>query len=207
MKRFIVFLAVCALAVPVTAQMAGLPVADGATPLGPSVMRASGGIVLGDNMNLYGGRFWMGITEEITAFGDAGILSPDRGDNGFGGQVGGLYALPLDVPFEVAARATLGYGKMDQKVFGTSVDISITTIGAGVVGSTIIDAFTIYGYLGLNHTRSKVSYTGGSSSDSDTDPALGAGVAYEINPQLSVYGEIMHIDDPWFGVGVRYQLP
>jgi hypothetical protein len=58
---------------------------------------------------------------------------------------------------------------------------------------------TVYGYLGLNYAR--VSNGG---SDSEVDPALGGGVLFNVNQQISLYGELMHIDDLWIGLGVRY---
>jgi hypothetical protein len=69
----------------------------------------------------------------------------------------------------------------------------------GAVGSKDFDMLTLYGCLGVNYTR--VSNGG---SDSEMDPALGGGVLFNLNPRFSLYAELMHIDDPWVGLGFRY---
>ncbi|RJP44946.1 MAG: hypothetical protein C4548_05220 [Desulfobacteraceae bacterium] len=193
-------------------HMAGLPIADGAVPLNQGAKRISGGFVLGDDVDLFGGRFAYGMDNRFTLFGDFGFTDPDPGDTGWGIQGGGLYALPItDIPFNMAARGTLGYTRFDLKYAGPhwnpvterwrtrSVSVDIITMNIGAVASKDIDMFTFYGYLGINYTR--VSNGG---SDSEMDPAIGGGVLFKLNRQFSLYAELMHIDDPWLGLGFRY---
>jgi hypothetical protein len=184
-------------------HVAGLPVADGAVPLAQGAKRVSGGFVLGDNVDLFGGRFAYGMDNRFTLFGDFGFTDPDHGDTGWGIQGGGLFALPItDIPFNMAARGTLGYTRYDHdkgRYRTQSENIDIITMNVGAVGSKNFDMLTVYGYLGINYTR--VSNGG---SDSELDPALGGGVLFNLNPQFSLYAELMHIEDPWLGLGFRY---
>jgi hypothetical protein len=202
-KLLIVFVMVFVCFNTAHGHMAGLPVADGAVPLAQGVKRISGGFVLGDDVDLFGGRFAYGMDNRFTLFGDFGFTDPDHGDTGWGIQGGGLFALPItDIPFNMAARGTLGYTCYDHDIgrFRTrSESIDIITMNAGAVGSKDFDMLTVYGYLGINYTR--VSNGG---SDSELDPALGGGVLFNLNPRFSLYAELMHIDDPWLGLGFRY---
>lgn len=207
MKKFmIIFIALLVFAGPANGHMAGLPIADGAVPLGQGAKRISGGFVLGDDVDLFGGRFAYGMDNRLTLFGDFGFTDPDHGDTGWGIQGGGLFALPItDIPFNMAARGTLGYTRYDRWNNATgryrtrSESIDIITMNIGAVGSKDFDMLTLYGYLGINYAR--VSNGG---SDSEMDPALGGGVLFHLNRQFSLYAELMHIDDPWLGIGFRY---
>lgn len=198
-------------AVPASAQLLGLPVAEGAAALEPGAMAVSGGITIGDNVNMYGGRFRMGLMEGMDIFADAGLLDPDGAKMGPAIQFGGKFALPLDIPFDVAVRGALGYGMYDLKTtagdfVAVSGDVDVLTINVGGVASMDIDMITVYGFLGLNHTRSKVTIKmaglgSASGSHSDTDPALAAGAILKLNEQISLYAELAYIDDPFFSIG------
>jgi hypothetical protein len=212
-KLIIIFLALFLFSGSASAHMLGLPVADGAVPLAQGAKRVSGGFVLGDDIDLYGGRFAYGMDSRLTIFGDFGFTDPDFGDTGWGIQGGGLYALPIaDIPFNMAARGTLGYSTFDVRFHSfwdpargryrtRTASIDIITANIGAVGSKDFDMLTVYGYLGVNYTR----FSNG-GSDSELDPALGGGVLFHLNPQFSLYAELMHIDDPWVGLGFRYAL-
>lgn len=214
MKRFALFSFTCLLTAAAFAQMAGLPVADTAVTLPRGAMRASGGAVLGDDLNLYGARLTRGMSDRMSAFGGAGMVDPDHGDSGWGIQAGAIYRLFLDLPFEVAARGTLGYANVDQSFGIYDADVDITTFNVGALASKPMTAeLSLYGYLGVNYTRSEVSADGsgikGSSTDTtdtETDPAFGGGMIFAVNEKLSLYGELMHIDDLWIGVGARISL-
>ena len=204
MKNFlIVFLAVFFLSATAYGNMAGLPIAGGAVPLSQGMKSVSGGFVLGDDVDLYGGRFAYGMDNRLTIFGDFGFTDPDYGDTGWGIQGGGLYGLKIaEIPFDLAARGTLGYANYDLNYpfwRSRNVNIDIVTMNIGAVGSKDFDMLTLYGYLGVNYLR--VSNGG---SDSEVDPAVGGGVLFNLNPQFSLYAELMHIDDPWIGLGLRY---
>lgn len=186
------------------AQVLGLPVANDAAVGNTGDMAVSGGVVIGDDWNLYGGRFSYNPMNELEVFGGLGIVDPDRGDSGFGIQGGAQYALNLgDFPLDVGLRGTVGYANLDQDFGPTTVDIDIWTVtGGAVISHSIDEMFSLYGLLGLAYSR----FSSSGYSDSETDPALGVGLLLSVTPQFSLYGEVMHIDDPWFGFGVRFDI-
>ncbi len=209
-KTIVVLLVVLFFAAPANAQMAGLPIADSAVPLEAEMKRVGAGFVIGDDFNMFGGRFSYGLADDISVFGDFGVVDPDSGDAGWGIQIGGLYGIPTgNSPLDLAARGTFGYASLDQKfrVFDPSTgtttsqtfSIDIITSNIGALVSTDIDMMTLYGYLGFNYSR--ISNGG---SDSEIDPAVGGGALFHASERVSIYAELMHIDDIWLGFGLRY---
>lgn len=203
-KRTLAILSACFMAAQAHAQVLGLPVASDAAPGMAGDMAVSGGIVLGDDLNLYGGRFSFNALDELVVFGDIGAVDPDHGDTGWGIQGGAQYSLDIpDFPADVALRGTAGYASLDQGRGPFKVDIDIWTVtGGAVISHQIDEMFTVYGLLGLAYSR--VSASG--FSDSEVDPAAGVGVLLSFTPELSAYAEFMHIDDPWFGLGLRFDI-
>ena len=187
------------------AQIAGLPVADTAARGMIGDMTVSGGLVLGDDLNLYGGRGGFHVLNELSIFGDFGIVDPDRGDAGFGLQAGSLFTLPPipDLLVDFGLRGTIGYANLDQRFNGEKVGVDITTVTAGGVASMAVDEIlSVYGFLGLAYIRTSAS----GFSGSDTEPALGIGALVDFAPDLSVYAEAMHVDDLWIGMGLRWRF-
>lgn len=187
------------------AQLTGLPVGTEAAAGRFEDMSVSGGIVIGESFNLYGGRFSYRLYDQIKLFGDLGGIDPDRGDMGYGLQAGVLYTLPPlpDLPFDWAIRGTLGYASLDQRFRGNKLSVDIFGLTLGGLGSYRIDPmFAVYGYLGLAYNRFSVS----GSSSTETDPAIGVGGQVDLSPQFSLYGELVHIDDAWFGFGGRFNF-
>ncbi len=212
-KGLLVFASVCAMTAPVHAQVFGIPVGRDAAPGMAGEMRASANITIGDNLNLYGGRFAFNVLDEAFVFGDLGIVDPDRGDNGFGLQAGGQFTLPLqlDVPLDFAVRGTLGYASLDQKEQGVDVDIDIISLSAaGVISHTIDEMFSVYGVLGLAYARTEFSASvegfSVSSTDSDTEIMIGGGATVNLNPQFGLYGDLLIVDDPWITIGGTFRF-
>ncbi len=204
-KHLMVIASICAMSVPAHAQIVGIPVGRDAAPGMAGEMRASGNITIGDDINLYGGRFAYNIMDEAFIFGDLGILDPDRGDTGFGLQAGGQLTLPVhDAPLDFAVRGTLGYASLDQDERGFSVDIDIISFSAaGIVSHTIDEMFSVYGVLGLAYWRWDFSPGG---SDSETEIMVGGGATVSLNPQFGLYGEVVIVDDPWFTFGGTFRF-
>lgn len=185
-------------------QQFGVPVATDASRVLAGTFDVSGGLVLGDDINLYGGRLTYNLTDELSLFGDLGLIDADNLDMGFGGQGGALLRLPNlpDVPMDFGVRGTLGFGTISD-----DVDIDFLSVSAlGLASYTIDETFSVYGVAGLAYIRSKVSFNGFSSTDSDTEPAVGVGVTASFTPELSAYAEFIHIDDPWIGVGAKFEF-
>lgn len=185
-------------------QQFGVPVATDASPAVGGSFSASGGIVLGDNINLYGGRFTFNMTDELSLFGDAGLVDADNLDMGFGVQGGALFRLPEfpDIPLGFGVRGTFSYGTISD-----DVDLDFMALNVmGLASFTIDEMFSVYGVLGLAYIRTEVSFRGFSSTDSDTEPAIGVGVLANFTPEISAYAEFIHIDDPWIGIGAMFRF-
>jgi len=205
MKKWIGIALVLMLAVPAMAQFAGLPIAGGAGLATPSSFNASGGIVLSDDFNTYGVRGAFAVMENLTLFGDAGALDPDEGDMGWAIQGGGVFTLPLqDLPVDVGIRGALGYAGYDMD----GGDATMMDFMAGVLASKSIDQFTPYAFLGFNYLKWEVDVDGpyGKVDDDETDLAIAGGCEFALTEQFSIYGELAHIDDLFFGLGGRMRF-
>lgn len=201
MKKWIIALGIGLLVVPAWGQMAGLPFAGGMEGLEGGKLRAGGGIVLGDDFNLYGVRGTFAVMPELAVFGDAGLLDPDMGDMGWALQGGGLFNLPLDLPVQLGVRGTLGLGGHDF----TGGSMRIWTLNGGILASKTIQMVTPYAFGGLNIARATVDLDhGGDVSDTETDLALAVGASLALNEQISFYGELAHIDDLFIAGGARF---
>ena len=203
MKRGILILAVLACAVPALAQFGGMPIATGADPMEAMSLRASGGLVFGDDFNLYGVRGTVSPIKGLAAFGDAGVIDPDIGDLGWALQAGGLFSMPLDLPVDVGLRGTVGLAGYDFDG-GTA---RFKNINGGVLASKKIEILTPYAFMGINYVKATLDVDGlGDVDDDDTDLALAGGAVLTVNEQLSFYGEIDYIDDPFFAAGARFDF-
>ena len=203
MRKALIGLVVLTCALPALAQLAGLPIAGGAeAPAG--LVQGSGGLVLGDDFNMYGVRGTFAPVQNLAVFGDAGLLDPDEGDMGWAFQGGGLFVLPLGLPLDVGLRGALGYGGFAVDEAGVEGEATIMTLNGGVLASKKIEMFTPYAFAGLNYADTEVDIDGyGEDSDDEIDLAVAAGVVVALNEMISFYGEIAHIDDPFFGLGAR----
>ena len=207
MKKWIVMAMVVVLAGSASAQLMGLPVAEGAKAEG-GALRVSGGAVIGDDANGYGGRVSYGLMEGLSLFGDLGLFDPDDGDSSLAWQVGGKFTLPLDLPVDLAIRAAVGMTSYDLEYGGEKIgDLDYTTVMGCALASKDIEQFTLYGFAGLAYHKAKVSTRWhGSSSDDDTEPAFGGGAIFSLTEQISLYGEVAHIDDMFFSLGGRFEF-
>ena len=185
-------------------QQFGVPVATDAASVTGGTMEVSGGLVLGDDINLYGGRFTYHLAHDFSLFGDLGLVDVDKLDMGFGAQIGGLFLLPgiVGVPLDFGVRGTLGYGMVSD-----DFDLDFLSFSAmGIASYTIDEMFSVYGVLGFAYIREEISFGGSSSTDSDTEPAIGVGALVNFVPELSAYIELIHIDDPWIGLGAAFRF-
>ena len=201
MKKLIVVAMVCAMAAPAMAQFIGLPYADSAAAPAQGLLRVSGGVVIGDEANAYGGRFTYGLIEGLALFADLGMIDPDGGDTGVCYQGGGKFTLPLELPVDVALRGVVGMSSFDVG----PADMDVFDVNVGALISKDMDMFTPYGFIGLDYEDAEVDIPGVvSASDDETNVAIAGGVLFSLTEQLSFYGEIAYIDDPYFGLGGRF---
>lgn len=199
MKKCIVMLVAMLAAGSALAQFAGLPIAGGAAAESSGSFKLLGGAVLGDDVNVYGGRATFALVDGLTFFGDAGALDPDFGDTGWAIQGGGLFTLPMpDLPLDLGLRGSIGFGGYDTD----GGDVTLTDYMGGLLVSKTIGQLTPYVFLGLNYLDATVDLPGGREhSEDETDGVFAAGLSVALNEQFSLYGEFAHIDDPFFGFG------
>lgn len=201
MKRLLIILFVCSLAAPVMAFL-GLPFGDDANTYWGE-KRITGSITLESDVNLYGGRFTYGLTEEMAVFGGVGIIDIDHWDSEPYFQFGGQYSLPVDTPFDIALRGAFGITSFDE--------VDLWTLNLGALLSYQIDPmFTVYGFGGISHHDWEVSYRAGmhrvSYSDSDTELAIAGGAIFTLDDNISFFGELAHIDDLFISLGARFNF-
>jgi hypothetical protein len=215
MKRFAVTaLVLAAFAANSMAQGFGLQIAETAGPQKEGVARATGGITLGSDEAFIGGRFSYGIIDGLLGFGDIGWVHVKDLDGGPGIQVGGLFSLPLQqLPFNLGVRGT---------VYKPFVDSRVSIVGASLWGIASMPVnldlaplrtakkgqaqkgLSVYGGVGIDHVRWTYDgdeFSGGDHGDTQLGFSVGA-VMY-VSDQLSFYGELSYVDDPFVGGGVR----
>jgi hypothetical protein len=205
MKRLITTLSFMVLAASAQGQLIGLPVGIGAASAETGTLQASGGVVLGDNYNMYGVRGSYTPMDRLTLQGDFGLIDQDTSgiDMAFSIQGTALYSLPLDLPVDLALRASLGFASAEISGGG---DVNWTSLSGGAIASKTFDKLTPYGYLGLHYLKGVVKWGNSEASDDDLEPAIGAGLAYELNDHVRLYAELIHADDFFvaFGGGYRF---
>ena len=200
MKKFVLVLVSCLISVPALAQFAGLPVAGPATVTAAGATSVSAGAVIGDDFNLYGGRLSFAPIGRLALFADLGAIDPDDGDLGLSFQGGVQFTLPLkESPVDVAARATWGHASFDFK----GGDLKASGFNIGALVSRDLDLFSPYVFLGLNFVDTEVKAGGAKHTDDETDLAAAFGTLLRLGEQFALYGEIAHVDDLFFSVGLR----
>lgn len=201
MKKAILMIALVLLATTGMAQLIGLPIAATASSQPLGTVAASGGIVLGDDLNLYGGRISFSPVNILAIFGDLGLIDPDVGKTGFAAQGGGLLTLPIrDLPVDVGLRATAAYAAFDIP----GGDLTMNTLNAGVLVSRDLNPVSPYVFLGLNFADVTAKSHGYKASEDETDLALAAGLIVKLTTDFSLYGEVAHVDDLFVAVGARW---
>ena len=87
-------------------QIHGLSVTDTADTPGRGTLHIVGSTFVAETSNLYGGRLAYGVTDRLLVFADMGVHDADYFDSEFLGQAGLRYTLPIDLPLDLAVRAT-----------------------------------------------------------------------------------------------------
>lgn len=214
MKQMRIIGASLAIALVIGVMQAGavltLPIADDANTQA-GLMRLGGGVTLESDLNLYGGRFTYGVADGIALFGGAGLADPDGLDSEPYLQLGGQFKLPVhDLPMDLAIRAGFGYVSFSDSEPGFKADWDIWMINVGLLASWDLDVVTVYGFGGISYQNYDLTVTQGrlrfSEDDTETELAIGGGVIFPVNDQVSFYGELMHIDELFISLGGRFDF-
>jgi len=198
----------------------GLMVSETAAPKAPGAKMIAGGVTIGDDSDFFGGRFSAGVFENLLLFGDVGILNSDDIDESDPGiQIGGIYSVPVDLPVDLAARGAYATVFFD--------DYDYYSLSAMALASKDLEVeahpLSVYGGIGLLYWEVEADVTvpivvgqqDGTgvpgvtrvhAKDDDTEIVVVAGAILDITEQLSVYVEYNHVDDSFFGGGVRWAL-
>ncbi len=209
MKRLVIILLVCGMATPALAFL-GLPIADDAnTQVGD--MRVTGSATFESDVNLFGGRFTYGVMDDMAVFGGAGIIDVDGADSEPYFQLGTQYKLPVDAAFDLALRGAFGLTSFDDSHAGWKSEVDLWMLNVGALASMQIDhQFTIYGFGGISHQNWEYSFRSPygrySDSGSDTELAIAGGAIYALDQNISLFGEISHIDDLFISIGARFDF-
>lgn len=209
MKKCVWMLVVMAFAASAMGQIMGLPVGGGAATPNAGTLQVSGGGVFNGDLSLYGGRVAYGVADSLLVFGDVGLMDLDGLDIGFSFQAGATYALPFELPVDLALRATAGMGSADTD---NGNDVSLMSLNGGLVVSKTLDMFTPYAFIGFSFVDSEVTPNKRSRAIQEdmTDMMLAGGISVAPTEQLSLYVEVAFIeltewiDDVFVGVGARW---
>lgn len=101
------------------------------------------------------------------------------------------------------------FGDRSERRFGTFVEASAWALGGSLVGLLPVSPeFSLFGKLGAHYTKVKFSAPGISTSDSDVELGIGAGLSYRLTPQLALRAEIEDIGDPgeMISVGLQFRF-
>ncbi len=198
-----------------------LPIADDANNQA-GMKRIGAGVTMESDIKLYGARLTYGATDGLALFGGVGLI--DIGIDGLSTepyfQIGAQYRLPLedDVPFDLALRAGFGMARFENTARAHGVrakaEMDLWFINAGLLASTELDMVTVYGFAGVARGGSKtkrtvttaIRRTSESESASVTEPAIGGGLILPFDDRISIFAELMHIDDLFISFGGRFEF-
>jgi hypothetical protein len=177
---------------PTGAQMVGLPLLDTADTRDPGSLEATPGIALGENMNFLGARATITLMDELRGFIDLGRLDTrGKGDN-LALQVGGLYSLPMTDFCDTAIRGALYYSNTDY------LDLQGGNVMLMCSDETLLDGLYAYGGLGMDISQKKIY----SSSHTEINPAMAAGLTYKITDNFWAFLEGNYVDGWYMATGV-----
>ncbi len=207
------------IAAVVNGQMFGLPLGRDAKSAQAGDAALSGGVLLGEDINLYSARLVYQVLDNTFIFGDIGAVDPDNGSSGWGVQGGFQYSLPFlkNSGINVALRTSIGYATYGEKYTDRNSmrwrqhsgeyalidsDYEVLTVtGGGVMSRQFEEFISIYGFIGAAYIHKDV--------DQEVDVKSegiwlmgGAPMTVERYRDSSTDSEI----EPAFGVGALLSL-
>lgn len=199
------------------AQGYGMQVGESAAAAAQGAIRVSAGANVGGDMMFYGARAAYAPVQGLQVFVQGGLADSDDLDSSATSIGGGaMYALPLQMPVDLAVRGAIDkplfddieiptYDYYGYSVGGGTMSVDVLVMSALALASKSLDqvaGLTVYAGVGF----ARVSVSVGDVDESDTNLELVGGAIYNVTEQLSVFGEVDYVDDPFFGGGVRFDI-
>ncbi len=184
----------------VLAQGVGLQVADTADNRTAGETEFTLGTVLATHMASTAGRAQVSVQDNFRVFADLGWSDPDTGRGNLAAQVGGLYALDLDLVSDLGIRLAGYYVDTD----------TVNLMGGDLMllssGELLLDGLFLYGGLGVDVADRETAISLTESSDhTEINPAVTIGALYRLTAHVSAYVEASHVDEGMIGFGVKYR--
>ena len=187
----------------VNAQIHGLSVTDTAEPPGKGNMHVVASTFVAETSSLYGGRVAYGVSERLLVFTDIGVHDADYFDPEILGQAGMRYTLPLNLPFDLAVRATtIPYISSYEHY----VEFTL-----GLLASRYLDSgsnWAIYGNVGIDRQwwEIKVPYDPFIDKGNKTDFSILLGISLKLFGASRLFLEAANIDEYYGCAGIRFEL-
>ncbi|MFC1694184.1 hypothetical protein ACFL1R_11830 [Candidatus Latescibacterota bacterium] len=197
----------------VNAQIHGLSVADTADPPGNGSIHVVGSTFVAETSSLYGGRLAYGVSERLLVFTDIGVHDADYFDPEFLGQIGMRYTLPINLPFDLAVRATaIPY------IASYEHYVEFTL---GLLASRYLDSdsnWAIYGNVGIDRqwwelvvpfdplTAALYGQDSYIDKGNRTDVSISFGTSRKMYGASRLFLEVADIDEFYGCAGIRFEL-
>lgn len=166
-----------------------------------SDLSVEGGFITGDDYDHFGARVNYRVSPGLIAYFDFGKTDIGSTDGTpFG--IGAFYQLQ-DLISNADAAVKGSYHTGDTEAGRIEVKNTALSVDLLISGREPISANGLewYGQLGIHRISAKV----GSNSNSETELGFGGGVILPVGVGEAYFG-IEHIDDLFFGFGLRYNL-
>lgn len=171
------------------------------------------GVTLGDDSDYLGGRFNQSVGDNLQLFAEIGYADLDLDVDGPALGGGAYLQLPVDTEFTVGLRGSFNYGMLEGSEAGLDVEVDVWVLTALAVigGETSVDGLGWYANVGLAHFDGDVEVKGhglghNAELDSDTELLIGGGLNFIAGDRFTVFVGAEHVDDLFFGGGVRLGL-
>ena len=187
------------------AQIHGLSITDTADSPGKGAIHIVGSTFVAETSSLYGGRLAYGVSERLLVFTDFGVHDADYFDPEFLGQAGMRYTLPLNLPFDLAVRATtIPYISSYEHY----VEFTLSLLASRYLDSD--SNWAIYGNVGIDRQWWELKIPYGQYSYVDkgnkTDLAISLGTSRKLFGTSRLFIEAAHIDEFYYCAGIRFEL-
>lgn len=183
------------------AQGLGLPLADTANPMPKGLSAVGAGIVAGEDVNLFGARGTVAVSDDLRLFLDAGWADVRDGDAGLGIQLGGVYTLAGKGAADLASRSAV------YRVFADDYDV--TGWNAMLLGSVRTPWVGSFLYAGLGFDLAYAEEDepeGGHDDEFEINAAAGLGGVVSVSQRVSFFAEVSYVGDLFVAGGVCCQL-